>query len=346
MENRRHQTIAVTIICAVIAAASGTVFAQGSGRDRISIVGSSTVYPFSSAAAEAFGKDGRHKTPIVESTGTGGGFKLFCTGVGSDSPDINDASRPITDGERNTCAQNGVAKVDEFRIGYDGIILAGVAKSKTFNITLRQLWLAAARLVPVNGNWVPNPYRRWSDIDATLPRKQIILYGPAPNHGTRDAFVELVMEPSCTKSAEYASLAKDVQKKTCQVVRDDGAWIDVSEDYGLIMGKLAADANAMAIFTFSYLDQNRGKIRASTVDGVAPSLSTISSGKYPISRPLFIYVKHAHVGAIPGLAEFVQAFVSSKAAGADGYLADKGLIPMPAKELATQQALAKTLGSR
>lgn len=345
MSTSRCRFFSVLSLCA-FAVGAATTYSQTQGRDRISIVGSSTVYPFTTAVAENFGQDGRHKTPIVESTGTGGGFKLFCAGVGTDSPDINDASRPMTDGERATCAQNGVAKVDEIRVGYDGIILAGVAKSKAFNITLRQLWLAAAKLVPVNGTWVSNPYRRWSDIDAALPNKQIVLYGPAQNHGTRDAFVELVMEPSCQKSAEFATLAKDAQKKTCQIVREDGAWIDVSEDYGLIMGKLASDTNAMAIFTFSYLDQNRDKIRAATVNGVAASLATISSGKYPISRPLFIYVKHGHVGAIPGLAEFVQSFVSNRAAGADGYLADKGLIPMPAKELGAQQAVAKALAAR
>jgi phosphate transport system substrate-binding protein len=339
-----HRPIArslVLFLSSAIALVSASAHAQS--RDHISIAGSSTVFPFSSAVAEAFGKAGHFKTPIVESTGTGGGFKVFCSGVGPTTTDVNDASRPITDSEKETCAKNGVTAIDEVRVGYDGIILAGIASAKSFDVSLEQLWLATAKLVPVAGKWVANPYKRWSDINPKLPNKTILLYGPAPNHGTRDAFVELVMDPSCQHVPEYAALAKDEQKKTCQTVREDGAWIDVSEDYALIMGKLAGDANAMAVFTFSYLDQNRNKIKASTVNGVAASLETISSGKYPISRPLFIYVKRAHVGLIPGLAEFAQEYVSARAAGKDGYLADKGLIPMPAKELSAQQAIAKSL---
>jgi len=210
-------------------------------------------------------------------------------------------------------------------------------------VTLEQLWRATAKTVPVKGQWVANPYKQWSDIDPKLPRKAIKIFGPAPNHGTRDAFVELAMDPPCHKAPGLASVPKDDQKKTCQVVREDGAWTDVSEDYALIMGKLAGDSEAMGVFTFSYLDQNRDKIQASNVDGVAASLESISNGKYPLSRPLFIYVKRAHVGSIPGLADFVREYLSARAAGADGYLADKGLIPMPAQELQTQAAAAKAL---
>ena len=307
--------------------------------------GSSTVYPFSSAVSEHFGKAGKFKSPVVESNGTGGGFKLFCSGIGAQTPDINDASRPITDGEKQACAQAGVTAVDELRVGYDGIIVAGVAKMQPFNVTLDQLWRATAKSVPVGGKWVANPYKKWSDINPKLPKKAILLFGPAPNHGTRDAFVELVMDPSCKKAVESAPLSKDEEKKVCQTVREDGAWTDVSEDYALIMGKLKGDPTAMGVFTFSYLDQNRDKIRAVSVEGVDVSLDTISSGKYPISRPLFIYVKRAHVGVIPGLAEFVAEFVGDRAAGNDGYLADKGLIPMPAQELKAQQAIAKGLSS-
>jgi phosphate transport system substrate-binding protein len=339
--------IVTRVLSSLLVAAGSLVAAtaHAQARDHLSIAGSSTVYPFSSAVAEAFGKEGHFKTPIVESTGTGGGFKLFCSGVDPKTPDINDASRPITDGEKELCAKNGVTAIDEVRIGYDGIILAGISSSKSFDVTLQQLWLATAKLVPVDGKWVANPYKRWSDINPKLPKKTIHLYGPAPNHGTRDAFVELVMDPSCQASPAYAGLAKEDQKKTCQTVREDGAWVDVSEDYALIMGKLAGDAEAMAVFTFSYLDQNRNKIRASSVNGQTASLETISSGKYPLSRPLFIYVKRAHVGLIPGLAEFVQEYVSNRAAGPEGYLADKGLIPMPAKELRAQAAIAKSLAA-
>ncbi len=329
----------------VLGAALASQASLADGRDQISMVGSSTVYPFASAVAEHFGKGGKFKTPVVESTGTGGGFKLFCSGAGVDTPDVSNASRPITDGEKQACAAAGVTAVDEIRIGYDGIIVAATSKVPSFNVTLEQLWRATAKQVPVGGKWVANPYKNWSDIDAKLPKKPIVLFGPAPNHGTRDAFVELVMDPSCKQATEFKNVPKDDQKKVCQTVREDGAWTDVSEDYALIMGKLKGNAAAMGVFTFSYLDQNRDKIRAVTVDGVAASLETISSGKYPISRPLFIYVKRAHVGVIPGLAELVREFVSEKAAGKDGYLVDKGLIPAPAKELKAQQEIARKLGS-
>ncbi len=333
-----------TLACALGLLAAGAAGAQA--RDHIQIAGSSTVYPFASTVAENFAHAGKFKAPVVESTGTGGGFKLFCSGVGATTPDINDASRPITDGEKASCAQNGVTAIDEVRIGYDGIILAGNSKTKSFDVTLEQLWRAVARTVPVKGQWVANPYKRWSDIDAKLPRRTIRVFGPAPNHGTRDAFVELVMDVACKKAPELAAVPKDDQKKTCSVVREDGAWTDVSEDYALVMGKLKGDPDAMAVFTFSYLDQNKDKIRASKVEGVAASLDSIASGQYPVSRPLFIYVKHAHLGVIPGLGEFVNEFVGTRAAGEDGYLSRKGLIPMPAKELKEQQARAKALAAR
>ena len=315
---------------------AGAVVAES--RDQIKIVGSSTVFPFSTTVAERFGKGGKFKAPVVESTGTGGGFKIFCGGTGVDTPDINDASRPITDGEKASCAQNGVTGIDEFTIGYDGIILASGSKDAVFNITLEQLWRATAKTVPVGGKLVDNPYKRWSDIDAKLPKLPILIFGPAPNHGTRDAFVELVMDPVCKKAPEVAALGKDEQKKVCAIIREDQVWIDVSEDYGLVMGKLASNPKAMAIFTFSYLDQNRNKIHAATVGGVTASLETIASGQYPVSRPLFIYVKRAHVNDIPGIVEFVTEYLSERAAGADGYLADKGLIPLPKAALLKQRA--------
>ena len=200
--------------------------------------------------------------------------------------------------------------------------------------------------MPVGGKWVPNPYKSWNDIDKSLPKRALAIFGPAPNHGTRDAFRELVMDPACEKTPEAAALAADERKKTCGTVREDGVWTDVSEDYALVMGKLKGNPTAVAVFTYSYLEQNRDKIRAATVDGIAASLETIADGKYPISRPLYIYVKKAHVGVIPGLAEYVTEFVSDKAAGADGYLVDKGLIPAPKKEMDVQRAAAKALARK
>jgi phosphate transport system substrate-binding protein len=336
---RRRLIAGLLPAVSLLAASSG--FAES--RDQIKIVGSSTVFPFSTTVAEHFGKGGKFKSPVVESTGTGGGFKIFCGGTGVDTPDINDASRPITDGEKAQCAQNGVTAIDEFKVGFDGIILASGSKDAVFNVTLDQLWRATAKTVPVGGKLVDNPYKHWNDIDPKLPKLPILLFGPAPNHGTRDAFVELVMDPSCRKAPEVAVLGKDEQKKVCAIVREDGAWTDVSEDYGLVMGKLAANPKAMAVFTFSYLDQNRNKIHAATVGGVTASLGTIASGQYPISRPLFIYVKRAHVQDIPGLSEFVTEYLSDRSAGADGYLADKGLIPLPKAELAKQRAIIATM---
>lgn len=337
------RTVACLALAVLTLCATG---ASAQARDHVQVVGSSTVYPFSSAVAENLGRTSRFHTPVVESTGTGGGFKLFCGGIGPAYPDVNDASRPITDAERLACEQHGVRQIAELRVGYDGIILAGPIQSAQVDVTLEQLWRATAKTVPVNGKWVANPYRRWSDVDPKLPPTPIRVYGPAPNHGTRDAFVELVLEPSCRHAPEHASLAKDDEKRICQTVREDGAWTDVSEDYALVVGKLAGDPDAKAIFTFSYLDQNRDRIRAATIAGVGASLETISSGRYPLSRPLFVYLKRQHVGTIPGLAEFAREFVSDRAAGADGYLADKGLIPMPAAERKRQQSLANALAAR
>jgi phosphate transport system substrate-binding protein len=336
------QALRTLAAAGALAATLATTPALGEARDTVRIVGSSTVYPFASAVAERFGKGGKFKTPVVESTGTGGGFKLFCSGAGVDTPDVNDASRPITDAETASCASAGVNAVSEFRIGYDGIVVAAT-KGASFDLSREQLYRAVAKTVAVGGKLVPNPYRNWNEIDPKLPNRPINVLGPAPNHGTRDAFVELVMDPSCDKYAEIKALAKDEMKRTCQTVREDGSWTDVAADYAVIMGKLKNDRNAVGVFTFSYVDQNRDKIQAAKVDGVAASLETISSGQYPISRPLYIYVKKAHVGVIPGLAEFVQEFVSDKAGGKEGYLVDKGLVPSPAKELKTQQAAAKAL---
>ncbi len=341
---RHSRTRSAVLLSATVLASLAAAAAVA--RDNVQVTGSSTVYPFATTVAEALGKGGKFKTPVVESTGTGGGFKLFCSGVGPETPDINDASRAISDSERELCKKNGVADIAEFRIGYDGIILAGDSKQAAFNVTREQIWRAVAKTVPVGGKWVANPYKNWSDIDPSLPKRALAIFGPAPNHGTRDAFRELVMDPACEKTPEAQALPADDRKKTCGQVREDGVWTDVSEDYALVMGKLKGNATAMAVFTYSYLEQNRDKIRAATVDGVAASLETIADGKYPISRPLFIYVKKAHVGLIPGLAEFVSEFVSDKAAGQEGYLVDKGLIPMPKKELEVQKAQAKALAKK
>ena len=319
--------------------------AGAAGRDHITVVGSSTVFPFATKVAESFGRTGKWRTPVIESTGTGGGFKLFCRGVGIETPDINDASRRITDGEKAICAKNGVAGIEELKIGYDGIVVASSRAAQAFDVTREQLYRAVAKSVTVGGRLVANPYRRWSEIDPKLPARPIAIFGPAPNHGTRDAFVELVLDPVCRKLPEIRALPSEQQKRACETVREDGAWVDVSGDYALLVGKITGDPGAVGVFTFSYLDQNRDKVQAARVDGVAPTLETISAARYPVSRPLFLYVKTAHVVGIPGLAEFVAEFVSDRAAGRDGYLADKGLMPLPKSELDAERAKARALAA-
>jgi phosphate transport system substrate-binding protein len=314
-------------------------------RNRVMVVGSSTLFPFATAVAEAFGRQGKWKTPVVESTGTGGGFQLFCKGVGIDTPDMTDASRPISDAERLSCAKNGVGALVALRIGADGILVASSRASARFDVTREQLYRAVAKTVPVGGKLVPNPYRRWRDISPALPDRPISLLGPAPNHGTRDAFAALAMAPPCERLPEIRMLSKDEQKRVCQTVREDGAWIDVTGDYALLLGKLANDPAVVAVLPFSYLRQNGDKIQAASIDGVAPTLQSIAAWTYPLARPLMIYIKKAHVGVVPGLAEFVQEFVSERAAGADGYLADRGLGPLPSAWLEVERGKARALSA-
>jgi phosphate transport system substrate-binding protein len=312
--------------------------AQAQGRDQIRIVGSSTVYPFSTVVAEHFGKIAKFKTPVVESTGTGGGFKLFCAGVGVGHPDMTNASRAITKTEVEDCAKNGVKDITEVKIGYDGLTIANSKGSPMAKLTRAQVYLALGKEVPgKDGKIVANPYKMWSDIDASLPKVKIEVLGPPPTSGTRDSFVELFMDVGCAGFDAVKELAKsDAKRKAavCQAVREDGGYVEAGENDVLIVRKLEANKDAFGIFGFSFLDQNTDKIQGSAIDGVAPDFESISSSKYPASRPLFFYVKKAHVGAIPGMKEFVAEFASEKALGDNGYLSDKGLIPMHKEERA------------
>jgi phosphate transport system substrate-binding protein len=306
---------------------------------RITIVGSSTVYPFSSLVAEHFARSGSFAVPAVRSTSTAEGFKLLCAGIGAETPDISNASRPISAAERADCLRNGVSQIAEIRIGYDSLILANTLKSPPLNLTLDQLWRAAAEFVPIDGHLVPNPYRRWHDIDSSLPARPISLIGPGVGHGTRDSFIELVMEPRC-KSAWHAEVA--ISPASCATIRRDGAWTDVQETE-LILGKLASNPDGLGILTYSYLEQFPNRIHAATIDGVLPSQANIPSGAYPLSRPLFIYVKEAHLKTTLGLADYATEFLSLCAAGAHGYLVDEGLVPLPSAELLRQRAAVARL---
>jgi phosphate transport system substrate-binding protein len=315
---------------------------QAEARDQIRIVGSSTVFPFSTAVAEQFGKTGGFKTPVVESTGTGGGFKLFCAGVGVDDPDITNASRAIKDSEIADCKKNGVTEITEVKIGYDGIVLANSKTHAGYELTVKDVWLALAKQVPVGGKLVDNPAKTWKDVNPALPADKIEVLGPPPTSGTRDAFVELVMDKGCGEFAEVKALEGKAKQAACQTIREDGAYVEAGENDNLIVQKLEANPKALGIFGFSFLDQNADKLQGSKMDGVTPTFETIADHSYEVSRPLFFYVKNAHVGTIPGIKEFVAEFVSEKASGEDGYLADKGLIPLPAAEheKSMQSALA------
>jgi len=305
-------------------------------RDQIRIVGSSTVFPFSTTVAEQFGKSSSFKTPIVESTGSGGGLKLFCAGIGERHPDITNASRRIKASEVKRCAENGVADVVEVKVGYDGIVLANSKASKKFNLSLKEIFLALAKDVPAaGGKTQPNPYKTWKDVNASLPATKIEVLGPPPTSGTRDAFVELAMEGGCKKFGWIKKMKKknkQAYKALCHTVREDGAYIEAGENDNLIVQKLVSNPKALGIFGYSFLDQNTDRLQGSVINGKAPTFDNIAEAKYPVSRPLFFYVKKAHVGMVPGIREFIAEFTSEQTWGPEGYLADKGLIPMSDEE--------------
>jgi phosphate transport system substrate-binding protein len=305
-------------------------------RDYITVVGSSTVYPFSTVVAEQFGKTTKFKAPKVESTGTGGGLKLFCDGVGVKFPDVANASRRIKESELEQCKKNGVGEIVELKIGFDGIVLANSKQAKAMSLDLSHLWLALAKEVPDGpGKLKPNPATTWKQVDPQLPDLRIEVLGPPPTSGTRDAFVELAMEGGCS-SVDWIKALKSSDEKRfksiCHTIREDGAFIEAGENDNLIVQKLGANPSAFGVFGFSFLEQNAEKVQAAAINGVMPTFETISKGGYPVSRPLYVYVKKAHVGVIPGISEYLAEFTSPRAFGPDGYLADKGMIPLPEAE--------------
>jgi phosphate transport system substrate-binding protein len=333
----------------VALAATSTAMAQ-TGRDYIYIVGSSTVYPFSTVVAERFGRGTEFKTPKVESTGSGGGLKLFCDGVGVDFPDITNSSRAIKQSEVETCAANGVTDIVEVKIGYDGIVIANAIGAESVNLSRADIFLALAKQVPGDGDGelIDNPYRTWADVNPSLPSVRIEVLGPPPTSGTRDAFVELAMEGGCRTVPwinELRSSDSDAYLSICHTIREDGAFVEAGENDNLIVQKLEANPNAFGIFGFSFLDQNTEKVKGAKVDGVAPTFDAIADGEYPVSRPLYFYAKKAHVDVIPGLRGFLREFSSERAWGEDGYLSDRGLIPMPDAERAGIAADVRDLKS-
>lgn len=337
----------LTALALVFIMSTGNLWADTS-RDYISIVGSSTVYPFATVVAEKFGKSTQYKTPKIESTGSGGGHKLFGAGVGVQHPDITNSSRRIKKSEFEKASQNGI-EIVEVKIGYDGIVVANSKKGAALKLTRKDLYLALAAQVPNpdgSETLVANPYNTWKDVNASLPNIKIEVLGPPPTSGTRDAFVELAMEGGAKKFGFIKAMKaadKNKYKSVCHTVREDGAYIEAGENDNLIVQKLEANPKALGIFGFSFLDQNTDKIQGSFIDGVQPTFEAIADGSYPVSRPLFFYVKKAHVDKIPGMREYLKEFTSEKAWGDDGYLTDKGLIPMPTAERKQFQNAVATL---
>lgn len=339
--------ISKSVSALALLAAFAAVPATAEARDQIRIVGSSTVYPFTTAVAEQFGKSGAGKTPIVESTGTGGGMKLFCAGVGVTHPDLTNASRAMKKGEFEDCQKNGVKDIVEIKVGIDGLTISQSQKGPALNLTMAQVFLALAEQVPgADGKLVANPYKNWSDIDKSLPNVKIEVLGPPPTSGTRDSFHELFMEAGAKKVAALKDLQKSDAKafeKLWKSIRKDGAYVEAGENDNVIVQKLEANPNAVGIFGYSFLEENLTRLRGAKIDGVEPNYDEIAAGKYKGSRPLFVYVKKQHVGVIPGIDKFVAEYVSPKAMSKDGYLARKGLVALPKAEADKVAATAKEL---
>lgn len=318
-------------------------------RDSISAVGSSTVFPFAKVVSERFGRKGNFKAPKIEPTGTGGGFKEFCKGVGVEFPDIANASRRIKQSEYDACQAAGVKEIVEIKIGFDGIVIANSKKAQLFDLTTKEVYLALAKSIPDpkgGDKLIPNTNKTWKDINAALPATPISVMGPPPTSGTRDAFVELVMEAGCN-SYPFLKAMKDTKKEdyhaACGGIREDGAYIEAGENDNLIVRKLEENPNALGIFGFSFLEQNADKVQGSKIGGKAPVFDAIADGSYVVSRPLFVYVKKQHVGIVPGIKEFVAELTSEAAWGNDGYLSEKGLIPLPKKDRAAMATSANAL---
>ncbi|GAB3683149.1 PstS family phosphate ABC transporter substrate-binding protein [Salinisphaera aquimarina] len=316
-------------VAAVTATALG-LSTVAMAKEQMRIVGSSTVYPFSSYVAEELGATTDYRTPVVESTGSGGGFKLFCAGVGDTTPDITNASRRMKPSELKLCSDNGVTDITENVVGYDGIVFAQSKQDDAIDLTREQVTLAVAAKVPVDGKLVDNPYTKWSEIDASLPDREILIYGPPTSSGTRDAFEELVME--------HGSENIDGYGEAYTTIRQDGKYVPSGENDNLIVQKLAQNKDAFGIFGYSYLEENRDKIQGAKIDGVTPERALISSGEYPVSRSLFFYTKNAHLDKVGGMSDYVDMFLSDQMVSDRGYLKRLGLIPLPADRLKAERS--------
>ncbi len=346
---RESKVNRITIAASTLAVAALCTAAPALARDQIKIVSSSTVFPYTQAAAEEFGKKTGMKAPVVESTGTGGGMKIFCKGVGEANADITGASRAMKKSEWELCTKNGVTDVTELLIGYDGLSVAQSKKGHPMDLSKEQIFLALASEVPQGNKLVANPNKKWSDIDKSLPDTEITIYGPPPTSGTRDAFVELAMHKGCAaldyfkkKKGELAKGDyKKLVKEKCTPMRQDGPFIEAGENDNLIVQRIEADPNALGIFGYSFLYENQDKLQGVKIGGTAPGFDTIADGSYGLSRPLFIYIKNPHRKVIAGMEEFIAEYTSDDAMGEDGYLHERGLVVLSEDELSAVQERAK-----
>jgi phosphate transport system substrate-binding protein len=348
-QRRESEVNRISVMASALVVAAVCTGGPALARDQIKVVGSSTVFPYTQAVAKEFGKKTGKRAPVVESTGTGGGMKIFCQGVGEANPDITGASRAMKKSEFELCTKNGVGDITEIQIGYDGLSIAQSSKGKPMDLTKAQIFLALASEVPNGDKLVPNPYKKWSDVDKSLPDTAITVYGPPPTSGTRDAFVELAMHEGC-KALDYYKKQKDtlskedfekLLKEKCTPMRQDGPFIEAGENDNLIVQRIEADPNAVGIFGYSFLYENQDKLQGVKIAGVAPSFDTIADHSYGLSRPLFIYVKNAHRKVIPGMDEFLAEYTSDEAMGDGGYLHERGLVVLGADQLKEMQERAK-----
>ncbi|MEO1733848.1 MAG: substrate-binding domain-containing protein [Pseudomonadota bacterium] len=332
-----------------IAAVSATTAAA---RDQVQVAGSSTVLPYASIVAEAFGENTDFPTPVVESGGSSGGLKRFCEGVGENTIDVANASRAIREKEIKACAEAGVTDIIEVRIGYDGIVFASQIDGPAYTaFTPSDIFNGLAPKVMVDGALVDNPHTKWSDFNADLPDAEILAFIPGTKHGTREVFEEKVVAAGCEATGAFeammaAGMSEDDAEDACLAVRTDGRSVDIDGDYTETLARIDANANGIGVFGLSFYENNTDKLKVATMSGVAPSTDTIASGEYPVSRPLFFYIKKAHIGVIPGLKEYASFFVSDAIAGPGGPLATYGLVSDP--ELADTQAgvaAEQTMGS-
>jgi phosphate transport system substrate-binding protein len=344
----RTQILAVAAVSVLAFGVSSCSRDGGGQRAGVWSAGSSTVFPFATRVAENFGRNNEGMaSPRVEALGTGGGIKAFCQGVGPATPDVANASRPMKQSEFDECVKNGVTEIIELQIGYDGIVVATARTGNTLVFELNDLYEGLAREVPdASGNFILNPRTNWREVNPSLPNQRIQVYGPPPTSGTRDAFLELGMTPGAEQTPAVAALAEtdeDRFEAIAHTLREDGVWVDSGENDNAILQTLTRTPGSLGIFGFSFLEQNMDVVKAESIDGIMPSIDTIADGSYPLARSMFIYVKKAHIGVIPGLELYIQEFMSDSSAGRGGYLQDRGLIPMLESELLEQRAIATNL---